>query len=57
MFIISKDGQLKFIDPKMRLNDKDYFEQLWKIKYNIVFKEKKQNIMDYALGIKKTVYE
>lgn len=57
MFFISKTGEIEFIDPKKRLNDKEYFEKLWKLKYNVKFKENKQNIIDYALYKINNVYE
>jgi hypothetical protein len=57
MYFISKKGEIEFIDPKKRLNDKTYFEELWKIKYNIILREKKQNIIAYAIGKNKNVYD
>ena len=44
------DGKLQFVDPKMRLSDKEYYLKIWKQKYGFHFKEKTQNILDYSLG-------
>ena len=56
MFFIDKDGNLQFMDAKKRINDSDFFTEMWSKKYGVTVKEKKQNIIDFVNGIKKNVY-
>lgn len=56
MFFIDKNGDLQYMDAKKRTNDTEFFVDMWNKKYGVNIKEKKQNIIDFANGIKKTVY-
>jgi hypothetical protein len=52
---MNSEGKIEKISYENKNNDKDFFQDLWKRKYNVIFKEKKQNILDYALGKTKSV--
>lgn len=56
MFFINSEGKIDSISYENKINDKNFYQELWKRKYNVIFKEKKQNILDYVLGKTKSVY-
>lgn len=56
MFFIDKNGKLQFNDSNTKQNDKEYYKALWREKYNIRFKEKKLDIMNFINGKTKSVY-
>jgi hypothetical protein len=56
MFFIDKKGNLQHMDAKKRMNDGEFFVKMWNKKFGVTIREKKQNIIEFANGIKKNVY-
>lgn len=49
MYIINDMGKIITIDISKVLNDEELYSYIWKVKYNIEFAKKKQNIIGYVI--------
>ena len=52
MYVICANNKIVYIDITNFLNNKDLHSYIWKLKYNIEFAKKEQDILGYINGKK-----
>ena len=54
MFVRNFEGIILEVNPNNFLNDKEFYEHLWKIKYNVILRQKEHSfnakLINYIKG-------